>query len=175
MSKTIGKLARVGIGKETTKGTAVVPTFWLPLTEKNPGIMAEYVQNESDYGRIEATAGSEVVYSKGEPSFSGYIFDKSIGLIFLSALGTVNTTADSPEAGVNTHSFTLQNDNEHDTLSIAFKEANQDIVFPYSKLSNLSLTVEKKAIASYEASFVSQAKEQHTKLYMKLVQRKQWK
>lgn len=156
MTKTIGKLSRIGIGKEATKGTAVVPTYWLPLTEKNTGIQSEYVANESDYSRIEATVGSEVVYSKGEPSFSGYIFDQSFGLILLSALGSVSTSADTPEVGVNTHTFTLQNDNEHDSLSIVFKDANQDIVFPYSKLSNLTITAEKKAITSYEASFISQ-------------------
>jgi len=159
MSKFIGKLAGVGIGKEVTAGTAVTPTFWLPVAEKNANISAEYLNDESDYGIINKSVSGEVIYSKGEPNFKGMIFDKSFGLLMLAALGIVTTTADSPEAGVNTHVFTVDNDVDHPALTIAFKDKNQDYCIPYSKMANLAINYIAKQFIGYEASFVGQKKE----------------
>ena len=32
MARIIGRLGSIGIGVETTRGTAVAPTFWVPVT-----------------------------------------------------------------------------------------------------------------------------------------------
>ena len=162
MSKFIGKLAAIGIGKETTPGTAVAPTFWLPVVEKNANISAEYINDESDYGIINKSVDGEVVYSKGEPSFKGMIFDKSFGLLMLAALGSVSTSDDDPESGVNTHTFTVDNDVDHPALTVAFKDKNQDYCIPYSKLANLVINYVAKNYIGYEASFVGQKKETDT-------------
>lgn len=158
MSRTIGKRASVGIGKETTPGTEVTPTYWLPVNEKSPGIVAEYVPDDSDYGVIHDTISSEVVYRKGEPSFDGIMYDQSFGLILLAALGSVSTSANTPETGVHTHTFSVLNSEVHPALTVAFKDANQDYCFPYAKLGELTLNLEKKALCRYEVSFVAQKK-----------------
>lgn len=162
MTRFIGKRANFGMGKESTPGTAVAITHWIPAEEKTPNITAEYVSDESDYGVIHNTVSSEVVYSKGEPEVKGLVFDKIIGLFFLGALGTVSTQADTPEAGVNTHTFSVLNSELHPTFTLAFKDPNQDYAFPYSKLQMLTLLYAKKALTRFEAKFVSQPKEADT-------------
>lgn len=159
MAATQGKLASIGIGKESTQGTAVTPTFWVPVMKKEPGIVAEYANDESDYGNIMDTVTGDVVYSKGEPAFEGVVYDKSFGLLLLSALGAVSTGADTPEAGVNTHTFTLDNDVDHPSLTVAFKDANQDYCIPYSKLTSLELDFQKRGLIKYNAKFMGQKKE----------------
>jgi hypothetical protein len=162
MSKFIGKRANVGIGKEVTPGLAVTPTHWIPCEEKSPNISVEYVPNESDYGVIHDTVGSEPVYSKGEPEIKGLVFDKSMGLFLMAAFGSVSTGTGVPEAGVNTHTFSILNSESHPSYTIAFKDINQDYCFAYSKLQSLNINFASKALTKFEAKFVSQAKEADT-------------
>jgi len=162
MAKYIGKRANFGMGKESVAGTAVAPTHWVPCEDKTPNIVAEYVQDNSDYGRIENSVSSEVVYSKGEPEVKGLVFDKIIGLFFDAALGTAAFAADTPEAGVNTHTFTILNSEIHPTYTLVFKDPNEDYDFPYGKLKMLSLIYSKRALTRFESTWVGQAKESDT-------------
>lgn len=158
----IGKRVGVGIGKESTPGTAVAPTHWVPAREKMPNITVEYASNDSDYGTIVKTVESEPVYSKGEPEIKGLIFDKIFGHMCLAALGSCSTSTDDPEAGVNTHTFSILNSEEHPSYTIAFKDANEDYCHPYSKLQELVITYKRKSLIEYSAKYVSQEKESDT-------------
>jgi hypothetical protein len=154
MSKYIGKISSVGIGKEAISGTPVAPTFWVPVTSKDSKVMVESVKDDSDFGIISEAVDEVPVYSKSEPSIEGYVYDKSIGLLLLATLGSAVTTPNSPEAGVNTHVFSLLNNVTHPSLSLAFKDPNEDYVIPYSKLSKFSLNFETKNFLTYSAEFI---------------------
>ena len=159
MTKFIGKVATFGMGKETTPGTAVTPTHRVPLEKKVPNIKDEYIHDKSDYGVIVESVGSDLVYKKGEPHVEGLVFDKIIGLFCMAALGSVSTSSDDPEAGVNTHTFSILNSAVHPTYTLAFKDPNRDFAFPYSKLKTFDITYNKRAFIKFSADFISQAKE----------------
>lgn len=174
MTRTIGKRVGVGAGKESTPGTTVAPTYWFPTNDKKPNITAEYVEDDSDFGRIHDTVSSEVVYSKGEPTWNGIMYDQSFGLLLLAALGAVNTATDTPEAGVQTHTFSVLNSELHPSLSIAFKDDNQDYAFAYGKMQDLNIIIDKKAICRYDVSFMAQKKESDTNTVTYLTTENHW-
>lgn len=122
MTVEIGRKMMVGIGKETTYGTKASSITWLPVEEYDLGKKIEYVKNESSIGRIENQIDSDVSKKWAEPSLKGIVFDKSIGLALLGALGVVSTSADTPEVGVNTHAFTVKNDNDPISFTLVFKD-----------------------------------------------------
>ena len=49
MAREIGRLNQFGIGIETTKGTAVGATVWIPAEEASLQHRVENVKNESGY------------------------------------------------------------------------------------------------------------------------------
>lgn len=153
MAQSIGKLSNIGIGKESTAGTAVAPDFVVPVLNKNPGYQAEYVNDDSDYGVQFDTVDSEVVYKKSEPSFDGYVYDQSIGLLLLAAVGSVSSTSHS---GAYKHTYDLLNTNAHPSLTVAYKDSNQNEALPYCMLRELSFTFERRQLARYSAQFVGQ-------------------
>lgn len=116
MADYIGRKVAVGIGKETVRGTAVAPAFWvrhLSLDFKKRG---EAVQNESALGRREKFSDSEIVREFAEGNLEGKVNSKSIGLILLGAFGTVNSAANG--AGYD-HTFTVDQSNTPQSLTIA--------------------------------------------------------
>jgi len=60
MSKFIGRKLNIGIGKESTRGTAVAATFWMPKMELTHDDKITQVVNESSIGVIEDAEGADI-------------------------------------------------------------------------------------------------------------------
>lgn len=143
MSKFIGRLIKVGIGKETSRGTKVAPAYWLDLANITVDDKFEYVVDDGAIGVIEDAKDLKVTkrYSQGE--ISGKVADKSFGLILLSALGSVASVEKSaPNTGVYDHSFSVQEDAQHDSLTVEAKNPNEQLAFPNVMISSLEVTAD---------------------------------
>lgn len=152
MSNQIGRLRQVGIAKETVKGTAVVPAFWVPVQNFAANPKVNVKKKDGAIGRIDGAYSSEIVSKNNEPSMDGYITDKAAGLLFLSALGAVNTGA--AVAGVYPHTFSVLNGNEHPSLTVSFKDANMAKSIAYSVLNELSLEANLEDYVKFNASYI---------------------
>jgi len=156
MTKHIGRLIKVGIGKETERGTGVAPLYWLPITKIDHADKAEYAVNEAGYGTIMDSVGAEVVKNNGEGGFTALLGDKHFGLILYALFGTLNSTARSaPNASVYDHVFTLAENAQHQSLSIGVSEPNQDLTFPLGMINSLELKFETGKLLEYTAQFKS--------------------
>lgn len=155
MTRIIGRLRKVGIAKETVKGTGVVPSYWLPVTASDMSPMVETMQKEGAIGRIEDSYDSDIVKKHNEPSIEGYVTDKGVGLLLLSALGSVSSAAKiAPNTSVYDHTFSVLNSNEHPALTLSFKDDNIAKWVPYCMLSSLELNAVVGDYLKYAASFV---------------------
>lgn len=155
MSKFIGRLADIGIKKETTRGTAEsTATFWLPKMSFSYDDKIEQVIDESSYGVIEDSTDAKVVGKFAEGEFEGKIGDKSIGLLLLAALGSVSTTGPA-ETSVYTHTFTVQEDNQCDSLTIFQDDPNQDYSYPLGMIDSLEIDASLGQFVKIMASFRS--------------------
>ena len=141
MAKFIGRQAAVGIGKENSRGTAVAPTFWVP---KNPlsdvDDKVKTVKNETAIARMESSDGYAVIGKHGELGWSTKLFDSSTGLLFLSLMGSVSSVAKSaPNAAVYDHTFSILQNTQKPSLTVAYKDPNVDRALPNAIVSEITI------------------------------------
>lgn len=156
MSNLIGRLRSVGLAKETSKGTAVVPSYWLPYTAFNPNPVIQNKTKDGATGRIEAGHENDIVSQMAQPSLEGILTDKSIGLLLLALFGQVSSVAKaSPNDAVYDHTYTVKNDNDHPALTLSYKDGNQAKQIAYSVLDKLEIEAKVNDYVRYKADFVS--------------------
>lgn len=151
MSKFIGRLADIGIAKESVRGTAVVPTFWIPQVSLTLDEQVEQAINDSSVGRIEDAHDANVVKKFAEGTLEGRISIEAFGLLLLNAIGTDTPVADTPEAGVHTHVYSVKNDAQHPSLTFSVAEPNSDKSFPLGMINSLELVAQIGEYATFTA------------------------
>ena len=151
--KIIGRDYKVGIGKESTRGTAVTPASWEPLLDV-PTIMNKetYVKDESNYGIIADAVDAQIVQELSEGEIKGNVHDQSIGYLLLAALGQVASAV--KETTAYNHTFSLLNSNQHPSLTIEVKNSNEQLKYALSVLKSLKISGEVGKFVTYTASFV---------------------
>lgn len=127
MPRIIGRLTSIGIAKEATRGTAAVPTYWVPVRDLDFDDKLELKDNESGYGTIDAVQDSQILQQWSEGSFGGKIFDISEGVILRGVFGQAPVSVQRAASGVYDHTFDMANTNQHSSLTVAIKEANQNL------------------------------------------------
>jgi len=154
MGKWIGRRQSIGIGKESTWGTGVSPTYWLNVVNFDFFDVPERALSTASFGRI--TGGDQaplaLIHSEGE--IEAELGDNSFGLILLAALGTVSTTGPTDTAAY-THEFSLQNDNAHDSLSIVTTDPIGDLIYEGAKIDTLTLNITPNTILTWVANFMA--------------------
>ncbi|RMD70285.1 MAG: hypothetical protein D6822_04360 [Cyanobacteria bacterium J149] len=155
----IGRTRAVGIGKETTWGTAVSPSYWLPLTDIDYKNKIEAVVKEGMRARIEATYGHDVAKQWAEGSLGGNVFSESFGLLLYGTLGSVSTASNAdPSGNVYDHTFTVSNSNSHPSLTIGVDDTEiGDKNFAGATLNSLELQMERENYVKFSADFIGKA------------------
>lgn len=88
----IGRLQKIGLGRESTAGTAVAASAWLPKVSAEFKPVSEKAVDSSAYGVIDEVYDSQTVKNMTEISLSGILRDKNIGLLLLATMGGVYKT-----------------------------------------------------------------------------------
>jgi hypothetical protein len=156
MSKFLSRRAEVGLARETTRGTPVVPAHWLPWAQLTFGDQVEKVIEESALGRIEASDNSYNTIKYGEGSLEADVRVAYLGLILTNLLGAAPSTAGGNPY---THTFTLAQNNQHASLSLLVQDkTNTDIVklFAMTMINKWTLKVAAGEIVKNSIDFVSQ-------------------
>ena len=152
--KWIGRRQSVGIGKEATRGVGVAPTHWLNVNSFDFYDVPTRALSETSFGRI--TGGDQapltMIHSEGEMNVELGV--ESFGLILLALMGTVSTTGPTDTVAY-THAYSLQNDNQHDSLSISTIDPIGQLIFEMAMVDSFELVVEPDAIVSANVAFVS--------------------
>lgn len=159
MSKFVGRQAIVGIGKESVRGTAVAPTYYVPTMEiTNSDSRIRSVKNETAIARIEASDGFSVIGKFGELGWKTKMKDRHFGLVCLSCLGTVGSVAKSaPNAVVYDHTFTVLQNAQHPSLTVAYEDPNVDVSFANAVVSSIKINAEVNNYIMYEVTTMSKA------------------
>lgn len=151
MSKFIGQLANVGIGRETTRGTPVAAAFWLPRTAITFDDKAEKAVAMQAMGVIDEGTDAFVTKVWGEGTIDGYIRDKSFGLILYALMGSESVSGANPY----THTFTIAQSNQHTSLTLYADDPNQDYRFALAMLNKLTIDVKLGELVTFSADFMS--------------------
>lgn len=101
-------LSFVGLGKETTRGTAVTADKFIPVKSlDSPNDNYNYVADTGMRGSFVTDYDEIGTQAWSEPGFSGDVFPDSIGYLLYALMGEVATSG--PASTVYTHNFTLLN------------------------------------------------------------------
>lgn len=153
MAKYIGRRIKIGIGKESVRGTAIAPTYLIPDMSFSFDDMTKKARSDAGLGRIEDSEESFVVSKWGEGDFEGEVRASSFGLILLSLLGSVATSA--PVDSAYTHTFTLSQTNQHPSLSLLVGDPNTTEAYPLGMINSLELTADLENVLKFSCGFMS--------------------
>lgn len=155
MSRVIGRLSAVGIGKESTKGTSVAPTYWVGITSLDFDDKVEYIDNDSAFGRIEELNDSQVSKRWGEGGYEGKVFINSVGVELVALFGQAPTSVQRTTTGVYDHTYALLNSNDHKSLTLAYKDANQDVRYALAMIDSWELSADLDSFLNRSVSYMS--------------------
>lgn len=144
MSKIIGRLVSVGFGKESVRGTAVAPTYWIPKMDFTHDDKIQQVINESSIGIIEGAQGADITQKYSEGEIKGRVVADSFGLVLLSAIGSVSSASVGGQAGVYDHTYSVLQSAQHPSLTVSVKDANSGTGLSYalSMIDSLEINAE---------------------------------
>lgn len=124
MSEILKRKFNIGIGKETTRGTKVVPAIWLKPTSEDYNDNVDVVATERSMGVIEDSDDQVVVKNFSSGVFAGEIFDKSFGYFLLGAIGQVASVEKVGDSGVYDHTFSVLQSAQHPSLTVEIKRGD---------------------------------------------------
>jgi hypothetical protein len=84
------------VGKETTWGTAVTPTYYIPFKDAKPEDVIDTIKDDGIRGALAATYNIMQGVQHSTMDGSGQVFPDSIGLFILAALGSDTVTGTGP-------------------------------------------------------------------------------
>lgn len=148
-------LSFLGIGKETTQGTAVTPTHFIPYDPGSfePDEQPDVLIDEGERGSMVAEYGGVRGKNKVETGWRGIPFSEPIGYLLHNILGGYAVTG----AGPFTHTFSVLNSGtgQPPTHTLTDRQGITATVgaraYPGLCLSELTLTGNAEQLLTYEA------------------------
>lgn len=159
MSRIIGRLGSIGIGIESVRGTSVAPSFWVPVTGKDFDDKVDYIDNDSGLGNIMEKNDAIVNHKWGEGGYDGKVFDRSAGAELVALFGQSPVSTQRATSGVYDHVFDLANTNQHKSLSLSYKDANESLRWALAMLNSWSLEVAVDNYVRRTAQYISKKAE----------------
>ena len=156
MTYLIGRRMSIGIGKETTRGTARVAEYWLPKMDLSVDDRINYVVDDSSVGVIEDAQNQDIATTYSEGSLTGRLSDTHLGMILLATLGTESTTTVvGGESVVYDHLFVVSESAQHQSLTISVAGANESTGYQYARtmIEQLDIDMEINNYCKYTINF----------------------
>ena len=157
MTKHIGRIQNVGIGKESTRGTAVSSDYFLCASSVDFWDKVEYSKKDCGSGVIAEVKGSELTGKWAEGSIEALIGSKSFGLILLATLGSVSSATKSGETAVYEHTFTLANDSQHQSLTVERKDPNGAFQYALTMVNSMEITFERGKVLNFSVDLIGKS------------------
>lgn len=149
-----GRRVEVGVGKESTRGTPIAVAKWLPKTDITFDDKIEKANVAGSYGNItDSFMTGQVTQRYAEGDIEGELNANSFGYFLYALCGTISTSGPTDDAY--THDFTLQNDNQHDTLTVYVKDPIGTMRYAMAMLNSLSIDISANELVTYTANFIS--------------------
>lgn len=160
MTKFIGRRGTLGIAKETVRGTPVAPAYWFPNAKMTFFDGIESASEQQGLGNIADQDSFYVTFTLGQGSVDAQIYDKGLGYILMSLLGAAPVTSGGPTPY--THTFTLSQTNQPQSLSLYWKDPDRSYIFPLAVVDSLKITVAPKGMVEYTFTVKSKAADDFT-------------
>lgn len=157
MSYLLGESVNIGIGLESTRGTAVSPQAW--IAGRTPSgirpVVDKVLVAETKSSRI-SSQGSEIIQRRVEGNLEFNLKNETIGWILKALLGTVNSAVKGGESAVYSHEFSIAlNNPQNPSLTLALSQPNfQDYKYNLVIPSSLEIATPIDDLATATVEFV---------------------
>lgn len=122
---THGALRRIGLAVEATRGSGGAVSDWTPVSDRNINTVSEYALDETQRARIEDAQGFDLIRQMGDHDITWMTSTDLLGYRLVACFGNTPTT--TSEAGVHTHTFSVNQTAQPKTLVIHdLDEINSD-------------------------------------------------
>lgn len=141
MTKIIGRLIDVGLGAESSRGGGIAASFWIPKATYSLEDKVTKAMSRQSYGNI-AMDGAQALPAKvwSEGTLEMDMMDKPLGLLLYALLGAKSVTGPSDSAY--THTFTLSNTNQHQSLAMSVKQSTlSSLMFKLVMIQSLTIEI----------------------------------
>lgn len=152
MTKFVGRLGTLGLAVESTRGTAVSPTHFVPYSTMSFQDTVEEAREEEAMGVLADSDSKYVVMKMAEGEVESQLRDKALGVILTGLVGASPSTSGS---GTYTHTYTLSNTNQGKSLSIYWSDPDRSDMYKLGMLDSFTINVETNAIVNYTMGFKS--------------------
>jgi len=153
MAKITGGRINLGVARETTRGTCVNPTYWIPWV--NFGFDDKVLSKNSleALGVIDDSHEKHVLEKWGEGVVDGEVRDDSFGLYLYALLGTCSSA--NVAGSTYDHTFTLANTNQHTSLTLSTEDPNNDKQYCLAMVSSMDINLVLGELVKYSINFIS--------------------
>lgn len=153
MSKYIGRLVELGLGKESSRGAGVAPSLWVPKIGFSFDDKVTIARDVGSIGKIADSLERFVVNKFGEGDLEMNLDATSIGYFLYSLLGTLSTAG--PTDSAYTHSFTVAETNTHQSLGLVVKDPNTTEQYKLVMVNSLEIEAELDELVKATVNFLS--------------------
>lgn len=153
-TRFIGRRNAVGVGRETTRGTGVAATYWLNVLSFSHSDKVNKARALGTVGSIYGAGDKALVAQKwAEGAMECELGDKSFGLMLYALLGTCSSAV--KETTAYNHTFSMEESNQHDSLSIHTTDPIGNLLFELSMIESLTITIVPDQLVKYTVEFKS--------------------
>lgn len=156
----LGRRGSLGIAKEVTRGISVAPSYWIPYNSISFDEKAVIVDSEGAFGNIADSYESYVTKKYAEGEFEYDLDDKAIGAILCGVAGAAPSSSAGPTNYV--HTYTLQNTNQHQSLSLLVQDPNLTKMFRLGMIDKFSIKIDPEGLVKCTVGFRSTAAQDYT-------------
>ena len=145
----------VGIAKETTKGTAVAASVYIPVTSMDGDDTVDVLQDNSMRASMATLFGAVPGTKQSSFSIEGDVYVDTIGWFLAGIMGATAFSAGTP----NTHTFTLLNSGSGQCRSYSITDYNglQTRRYAACTESSFSLRLAAQELLTYSSQFAGYA------------------
>ncbi len=156
MSKFIGRQQEVGLGRETSRGTVVAPSFWVPKSNFKIEDKALKAKFNGSYGVLAGGDDALVTQKWSEGDLEMNLTDKTLGLLMYALFGA------STPASFNSaykHTNTIQNSVQATTLSLLMHDpiGSVDLAYAMAMINSFEIDVALGELVSIKVNFIGKS------------------
>lgn len=152
MTKFVGRRGTLGVAFEVTRGTPVVPAYWIPFATLSFHDTIESAAENQGFGNIADQDSFYVTLVKAEGDVNAQLYDQAIPYFFGSLFGAKPVTTG---ANPYTQTFTLSQSNTPVSLTLYWTDPDRDYIFPLSIVDSLKISVKPLGLVEYTIGFKS--------------------
>lgn len=160
MSKFIGRKGTLLVAKESVRGTATTSGgFWVPRSTISFDDKVEIAREDEALGKIADSDNLFVTQKMASGEIESNLDDKLLGIFLTSLFGSSPSTSGG---GPYTHAYTLNNSNQHQSLSVLYQDPDTARLYPLSVVDSFKIAVEQNALVMFTVGLMSRGGKQWT-------------